>query len=173
MNEVLEILKYTLPALIVFLTVWILMRSYIINEDKKRRFDLSMNQKDSILPLRLQAYERLIIFLERISPDSLVMRHSNTQLSSAQLQHELINAVRNEFEHDLSQQTYISRQGWEMIKTARNNVIKLINETASELKPDISGLNLSKRILENAMELGTPPSYPAIEFLKKEVRELF
>jgi hypothetical protein len=115
----------------------------------------------------------LILLLERISPEALVMRanHSNTTCSI--LQNELINAIRTEFEHNLAQQTYISSQAWEMVKSARNNVIKLINEAASGFKPDASGINLGKRILENAMELNVPVTYAATEFLKKEVRDLF
>lgn len=173
MTDILEILKYTLPAIIVFLTTFFILRLYLNNEDKKRKFEMSMNQKDSVLPLRLQAYERLILFLERISPDSMVMRLKNTKLTVAEMQNELINNVRTEFEHNLSQQTYISAQAWELIKTARSDTIKLINGSAAELKPSGPGLDLSKRILERAMELQHAPNFPAIQFLKKEVSELF
>lgn len=173
MNEILEILKYTLPALVVFLTAYYLIRSFMKNEDRKRKHDLTMNQKDSILPLRLQAYERLILLLERLSPDSLVMRTSKLNLTVADLQNELISTVRQEFEHNIAQQTYVSNQAWEQVKTARNKVIKLINESAADIKPDSRGIILSKRILENAMELENPPAQVALQFLKKEVQELF
>jgi len=173
MNEFLEILKYTLPAFVVFLTSFFILKKIYQNEEKKRRVELSMNTKDTVLPLRLQAYERLILLLERISPESVVMRHNRQNVTVSLLQNELITAVRTEFEHNLVQQTYISSQSWEMIKNARNNVIKLINDAASELKPDLNGMNLSKRILEKAMELETQPSAVAIEYLKREVRELF
>ncbi|MGC9343969.1 MAG: hypothetical protein ACP5E3_14800 [Bacteroidales bacterium] len=173
MADLLEILKYTLPAIVVFLTSFFILKLYLKNEEKKRKFELSMNQKDSILPLRLQAFERLILYLERISPDSLVMRFKNTRLSVVELQNELVNAVRTEFEHNLAQQTYVSIQAWEMIKAARGDTIKLINESAAELKAKDPGLNLSKRILEKAMELQKAPNYAAIQYLKKEVNDLF
>jgi hypothetical protein len=173
MVEFLEILKYTVPALIVFLTAYYMIRMFMKNEDTKRHFELHMTQKDSTLPLRLQAYERLILFLERISPDSIVMRMSQTNLNNVQLQNELVTSVRTEFEHNLAQQIYVSNHAWDQIKTARNNVIKLINEAAAELKPDSSGISLSKKILENAMNMGSSPTQDAIVFLKKEVRELF
>ncbi len=173
MTEILEILKYTLPSLIVFLTAYLVLKVYLGNEEKKRKIELSMNQKDSVLPIRLQAFERLILFLERISPDSLVMRFKNTSLNVAQMQNELINNVRTEYEHNLSQQTYISNQAWELIKVARSEMIKLINTSAAELKPDDQGINLSKRILENAMNQQNSPTQNAIQFLKNEVKELF
>jgi hypothetical protein len=173
MTDFLEILKYTLPAVVVFLTSFFILKLYLKNEEKKRRFELSMSQKDSILPLRLQAYERLILYLERISPDSIVMRFKNTRLSVVELQNELVNAIRTEFEHNLSQQTYISIQAWEMLKAARSDTIKLINESAAELKAGDPGLSLSKRVIEKAMELPHAPNFAAIQFLKKEVNDLF
>jgi len=173
MSDLFEILKYTLPAVIVLLTTYLVLRIFLKNEEKKRRFELTMNQKDSILPLRLQAYERLILFLERISPDALVMRLKNTRLTVAQLQNELINTIRTEFEHNLSQQTYVSYQAWELIKTSRSEIIKLINTSAAELNPEEPGINLSKRILEKAMELSNAPNFAALQFLKNEVKELF
>jgi hypothetical protein len=173
MNEILEILKYTLPSLIVFLTAFLVLKTFLKNEEKKKKIELSMSQKDSILPLRLQAVERLILFLERISPDSLVMRFKNTNLNVARMQNELINSIRTEFEHNLSQQTYISPQAWELIKNARAEIIQLINTSAAELKPDDQGFNLSKRILENAMNKSGSETQKAIQFLKAEVRELF
>jgi len=173
MNDILEILKYTIPALIVLIAAYLTISLYLKNEEKRRKFEITMNNKDSILPLRLQAYERLILFLERISPDSLIMRVNRNDLNALQLQNELLNSVRSEFEHNLAQQTYISSPAWEMVKAAKNNVMKLINESAADFKADAKGINLSKRILENAMELSNSPVYAAIEFLKKEVKELF
>jgi len=173
MNDLLEILKYTIPAIVVFLTAFFLIQMFLRNEEKRRKFELSMNYKESILPLRLQAYERLVLFLERISPDSLVMRISRTDLTVYQLQNELLNTIRSEFEHNLAQQTYISSSAWEMVKAAKNSMVKLVNESAVDFKADAKGMNLSKSILENAMQLKNSPVYAALEFLKKEVRELF
>ncbi|MFW5644426.1 MAG: hypothetical protein ACOCZL_00800 [Bacteroidota bacterium] len=173
MTEILEILKYILPSIIVFFTAFFLLRIYLNNEEKKKRLDLSMNRTDTILPVRLQAFERLILYLERISPDSLVMRFKNQKLSVAQLQNELIQNVRSEYEHNLSQQTYISSQAWKKIKMARSEIIKLINTSAAELNPADQGINLSKRILEKAMNDKNPPTQEALEFLKNEVRQLF
>lgn len=173
MSEILEILKYTLPAIVVCVTVVLILRIMYRNEDRKRRIELSLSHKDTVLPLRLQAYERLILFLERISPESLVMRINRGNQTASQLQNDLMAAVRSEFEHNLAQQTYVSSQAWELVKSSRNQVIKLINEAAAEFKPDASGINLSRKILENAMELSSPVTYAATEYLKKEVRDLF
>lgn len=173
MDEIIEILKFTIPAVVVLLAAYLVLRIFMKNEEKKRKFELAMSRKDSVLPIRLQAYERLILFLERISPESLVMRMNRPDVKTVDMQNELITTIRTEFEHNLSQQTYISSIAWDAIKNARTNMIKLINESASELKPDSSSIHLSRRILEKAMELPKSPVFEAIEILKKEVRDLF
>jgi len=173
MEVLLDILKYTVPALIVFLTVLIMLRTWSRNEDKRRKSEFNMHVTDDILPVRLQAYERSILLLERISPDSMIMRISRTDYSARQLQQELLSNITSEFEHNIAQQTYLSREAWEKIKAAKNQVINLVNETAKEVKPDASGTTLGKLILERLTELNNPPSQVAIDYLKKEVKTLF
>ncbi len=173
MNELPEILKYTLPALLVLLAAIITLTIILRHEGKRRKAEILNNYKDTTLPLRLQAYERMVLFLERIAPESLVMRVARTDITSAQMQSELINAVRTEYEHNLAQQVYLSSRVWEMVKSARNNVIKLVNDSAAELKPGASGMSLNKKLLEKTMERNISPVETAVEFLKKEARELF
>jgi hypothetical protein len=173
MEVVLEILKYTVPALIVFFTVQVMLKSWSKNEDKRRKSEFNMHISDDILPVRLQAYERSILLLERISPNSMILRLSRSDYTARQLQQELLSGITSEFEHNIAQQTYISTEAWEKIKTARNQVINLINETAKEVKPDAAGPTLGKLILERLTELNNPPSQVAIDYLKQEVKLLF
>jgi len=173
MAVLLEILKYTVPALVVFFTVWIMLRIWSKNEDERRKNEFNMHITDDILPVRLQAYERSILLLERISPDSMIMRLSRNDYTARQLQQELLTNITSEFEHNIAQQTYISSEAWEKMKTAKNQVINLVNNAAKELKPDAAGKTLGKLILERITELNNPPSQVAIEFLKEEVKTLF
>jgi len=173
MTDLLEILKYTLPALIVFANSFLLIQLNLKNEEKKRRHEMLVEKKITILPLRLQAYERLILFLERIAPEALVMRIGVQEMNVKDTLNELISSIRTEYEHNLVQQTYISSQGWEMVKAAKNNMIKMVTESAKDFKPSANGLLLSRQILEDAVETKENPVAPAIEYLKKEVREMF
>ena len=173
MEVILEILKYTVPALIVFFTVLVMLRTWSRNEDKRRKTEFNMHISDEILPVRLQAYERSILLLERISPQSMIMRVSRTDFSARQLQQELLSNITSEFEHNIAQQTYLSTEAWEKIQAAKNQVINLINGTAKEVKPDASGPTLGKLILERLTELNNPPSQVAIDYLKQEVKTLF
>jgi hypothetical protein len=173
MDTLLEILKYTVPALVVFFTVWVLLRIWSRNEDRRRKNEFNLHISDDILPVRLQAYERIILLLERISPDSLILRISRNDYSAQQLHKELLSTVTSEFDHNIAQQTYVSSEAWEKVKAAKNQVINLINDTAKEVKPEAAGTTLGKLILERLTELKNPPSQVAIEFLKKEVKTLF
>ena len=173
MAVLLEFLKYSVPALIVFLTVWIMLRAWSRSEDKRRKSEFNMHITDDILPVRLQAYERIILLLERISPDSMIMRISRSDYSAKQFQQELLSNITSEYEHNLAQQTYVSSEAWEKVKMAKNQAINLINDTVNEVKPDASGPTLGKLILERLAELKNPPSQVAIDFLKQEVKSLF
>jgi len=173
MEVLLEILKYTLPALVVFFTVVVMLRAWSRNEDKRRKSEFNMHLTDDILPVRLQAYERSILLLERISPDSMILRISRTDFTARQMQQELLSNITSEFEHNIAQQTYISTEAWDKMKSAKNQVINLVNETAREVKPDAPGPTLGKLILERLSELKNPPSQVAIDYLKQEVKTLF
>ena len=122
-----EILKIVLPAVMVLLTAWIILRNMIRNDQNKRRHELILQGARTVTPIRLQAYERIVLFLERISIESLLLRVSNPDMTVGELQTALLSAIRNEFEHNLSQQIYMSPQAWEVVKNARSNTIKIIN----------------------------------------------
>ena len=171
MELALEIVKYTLPALIVFLTAFVLIKGFVRNEQEHRNKDLYESTQKTTLPMRLQAYERLALLLERISPESLIMRVNKPDMTAKQLQGELIASIRAEFEHNLSQQIYISSEAWEMIRSARGNVITMINTAADQVKEDATAITLSQKIFEQVVQLKSPPVQEALEFLKAEIRE--
>lgn len=173
METLLEILKYTLPALIVFFTVLVMLRKWSKNEQLRRENEFNLHITDDVLPVRLQAYERSILLLERISPESLLMRTNHSSYNALQLQKELLTQITSEFDHNIAQQTYISTEAWEKIKIAKNQIITLVNETAKEVKPDAAGGTLAKLILERMSELNKLPAQVAINFLKEEVKNLF
>ncbi len=171
--EIIEILKYTLPALIVLITAYLLIRTMIKNDGDRRNKEIILQNQKTITPLRLQAYERAILLLERISLDSLILRVNKQGMTSQKLQHEILSAIRAEFEHNLSQQIYMSPQAWEVIKNAKINTVKLINTSATQVKPDSASIEFSTHILERVMEMEKSPTQVAIEFIKLEFNSLF
>jgi hypothetical protein len=184
MEQVFEILKYTLPAVIVFITSWFIIRAFIASQNEKIRADIEHEQKTrlleiktnnqkSLLPVRLQAYERMALFLERISPGSIVLRLNTPGASILSLQTTLIHNIREEFDHNVAQQIYISADTWELIKASRDEMIKLVNSAAMSLPVDAKAIELSKKIIEMSVDLSPIPTELATQALKKEVKELW
>lgn len=169
MEELADILKITIPALIVFFTAWILLRNMIKNDQDKRKQELILQNSRTVTPIKLQAYERIVLFLERISLESLLLRVSTPDISAQQLHSAMLNAIRSEFEHNLSQQIYMSQQAWEVVRNARSNMIKIINSEAGNLTPDATGMVFSKMLLEKIMEIEQEPTRAAIDFVKAEI----
>lgn len=169
MESLTDILKITIPALIVFFTAWILLRNMIRNDQDKRRQEQILQNSRTVTPIKLQAYERIVLFLERISLESLLVRVSSSDMTAKQLHSALLTTIRSEFEHNLSQQIYMSPQAWEVVRNARSNMIKIINTEADKMKGDSSGMALSKQLLESIMQLEKEPTRVAIDYLKGEI----
>jgi hypothetical protein len=172
MEVLLDILQITVPSLLVFLTAWLLLRNMIRNDQDKRRQELILQNSRTITPIRLQAYERVVLFLERISLESLLVRTNSPGMSAAQLHSELLNSIRSEFEHNLSQQIYMTQQAWEVVKNARSNTIKLINTEFERVPQTATGLEYSRQLLEKVMEIEKEPTKTAIEYIKNEVSRM-
>lgn len=169
MESLTDILKITIPALIVFFTAWILLRNMIRNDQDKRRQEQILQNSRTVTPIKLQAYERIVLFLERISLESLLVRVSSSDMTAKQLHSALLTTIRSEFEHNLSQQIYMSPQAWEVVRNARSNMIKIINTEADKMAADSPGMALSKQLLESIMQLEKEPTRVAIDYLKGEI----
>jgi hypothetical protein len=169
MEALKDIVMITIPAFIVFLTSYFLLRNMIRNDQDKRRQELILQNSRTTTPIKLQAYERIVLFLERISLESLLLRVSTPDMSASQLHSALLSTIRSEFEHNLSQQIYMSQQAWEVARNARSNMIKIINSEAEKLAANSTSIDLSKHLLEKIMELEKEPTHVAIEFIKAEV----
>ena len=167
-----EVLKYLLPAIVLYFTAKLLVQAYLKNEELKRAAAQSPERDQITLPLKIQAYERLILFLERIAPVQMLNRLLKAGMSGQLLQITLLQMIREEFEHNVAQQIYISSSGWALIKKAKEEVILLINKTASEIGPDSSGHDLAKKIIENWGRLKDNPVQAAIDQLKSEVQKI-
>jgi hypothetical protein len=135
--------------------------------------ELKKQRQEYFLPTRLEAYQRAILLMERIHPNSLVMRLHNPGLPARALQMEFIKSIREEYDHNVAQQLFISPEGWQMIKNSKEDIIKLINAVGEQMSPTSSGLDLSSKIFEMLAQLKQLPSEVTVEFLKKEFQQLF
>lgn len=173
MNEFLEILKYVLPSIVVFVASFLVLKKFLDNEYRKLLVEIKKNSQQTILPIRLQAYERVVLLLERTSLQSLVMRTYQPGMSARLLQSEMIKAIRQEYDHNVTQQLYISANAWNTVKAVKEEFIKLINNVAIKIGPEADGMELSKQLLNIISQSENNPSEMAITLLKKEIKHLF
>ena len=174
METVLEITKYTLPAFIVFLTSYLLLRSMLKNDYKKLHLKLRMDNTRDTIFLRMQAYERITLLLERIRFSNLVPRLAQQKQSVGQLKNALLNTIRSEFDHNLSQQIYVSIEAWSAACFARDEILKQINMTAMGLPLDANGFELSKRLLQLQADPDVPePVSKALKILKTDAKLIY
>lgn len=173
MEAIFDLLKITLPASIVLLGMYLTARNFLEKEFERRLAEIKLKNTETITTIRLQAYERMCLFLERIAPENMLTRLQVSQFTSEELQQILLHEIRNEFAHNFSQQMYMSNEAWNMIQTAREEIVSLINNSAAQVAPETNALELAKKILENANNYDIRPTIAAIGFLKNELKQLF
>lgn len=159
-----------LPALLVLLTAYLLIDKLLRNEEKRRNFELRKNSASTITPIRLRAYERLIFVLERTTPSTLILSVAKPQMTNMELHTQLLESIRQEFAHNLSQQIYVSDEVWNYIRSAQESLLRLINTCASKCNPNESASALSEIIIQVYDSSEQTPSELAMIKLKLEVR---
>jgi len=173
MNIIVELLKITLPAIIVCYAVYLVVRTFIMKELEKVRMETSFKNTETVLPIRLQAYERMCLFLERIAPNNIIPRLNASGLSARELQAILLRDIREEYNHNLSQQIYMSERAWSNVKLAMETNISLINEVADGLPADATNVDLAKEVFDKSYQNEQNNIDAALVVVKEEIRKLF
>ena len=168
-----DLFKILLPAGLVLYGMYSLVNAYLNKEYQKRILELRMKNSELVLPIRLQAYERICLLLERITPSNMLVRLSSAGQSAADYQRVLLAEIRNEFNHNVAQQMYMSEQAWAMVKRAKEDVVTLINTVYQQLPENAKGTDLAKKVLENVLATEADPTGKAISFLKQEINQTF
>jgi thiaminase len=140
---------------------------------EKQKWDIRTKNIEITLPLRLQAYERMCLFLERITPNQLLLRLVPAAMSALELQQILLQEIREEYNHNVAQQLYISSHSWEQITNAMNEMVAVINQAALEVAPEAPPADLAKKIFSHVIEKEVQPAAHALKVLKEEVRTIF
>ena len=187
MDTLLHILELTIPSIVVFLCAFILinkqfaemnqrqidsnnnlLKAFLDNETQKNAEARKIENAKITMPLRIQAYERLVLLLERIKPESLLLRVQSPNMTAGLLHQELLITIRAEFEHNLSQQIYVSQAAWDSVKAAKDSLIRLINEEAVNIATGAPATALSEAIIKATVSQQTSPIANALSVLKKD-----
>jgi len=173
MEILFEFLKIILPAVLVLYAMYLTVKSFIQKELHAKSLEIRSESVKTVLPLRIQAYERMCLFLERIMPNSLMLRLNEPGLSAKQLQHLIIREVRDELNHNLSQQMYMSDELWRAIKNAVEDIITTVNKSAEKLDDDAKGTELAKQVINDYLKKPDDIIADTLSLVKEEIRQVF
>lgn len=170
MEVLLEIIKVTVPALIVFLTVYLLMKEHRKKEENLIRIKVQADRlKREANPTKIHAYERLALFCERIKIDKLIMRLRTDEGSTEALKQAMIMAIQQEYDHNVTQQIYVSQQLWEIIQLAKSETISIVKDAADN--SDGGDFNAFVDSIYREMEKrGEDPLEKALLAIREETR---
>lgn len=173
MEILVEFAKLILPAAAVLYAMYLTVKAFLDKEMAQKLTEVKAKNAEALIPIRLQAYERLTLLLERIAPNNLIRRLNDSNYSAQEFQHVLVASVREEFNHNLAQQVYVSDEVWNMTKNATEDVILTINQAAEGLNKDAKSIDLARKIFDQHMQQEQDAGQQAIVALKNELRGYF
>lgn len=173
MEALIEFGKIIIPAGLVLYAMYLIVKSFINSELDKKRIEVRGKSIETVLPNRLHAFERVILFLERISPNNLIVRLNNGSYTAREFQQILLNEIREEYNHNVSQQLYMSEEVWDLVKSAKEDLIVTINDAVGNMPPEATGVDLSKMIFERTIQKEPDPINHALISVKREIWETF
>ncbi len=171
--ELYSFITILLVTVVVVFGLYLILTTLAEKFFEKQRWDIRSKNTEIILPLRLQAYERMCLFLERITPNQLLLRTSGSASNALEFQQILLREIREEFNHNLAQQVYMSNDTWEQIKKAVNEVQSLINRAAAEVDEEAPANDLGRKIFEQVIQQEIQPCTHALRIVKEEVQRIF
>lgn len=167
-----EFFKYCLPALCVLLATWLVMHKFYKSEAEKRLWELKRLSQKEISPLRMRAYERLSLLLERTTPEHMLLELNLGEMTILQVQQHLMRTIRMEYDHNLSQQIYVSEQVWDAIIASRDQMVAFINTMAQQMPPESTALDYAKVLITAYASNGETANQKAMQDLRTEARSL-
>ncbi|PIB34376.1 hypothetical protein BFP72_02525 [Reichenbachiella sp. 5M10] len=173
MEALIEFGKIILPAGAVLYAMFLVVRLFVRKEYDSKLIDIKLKNTELVLPIRLQAYERICLYLERITPKNLIVRLNVGQMSAAEFHQVILNEVREEFSHNLSQQVYMSIQAWEVVNSAMEEIVMMVNDCAGTMNEDATSMDLARSVFEKVMEREHLQVDYARAFVKEEIQQNF
>jgi hypothetical protein len=172
-NLLLDILKYTVAGIGIVYIAFYLFKPYLDKSNNLQLLDLKKAINSQTLPLRLQAYERLVLFTDRINPANLLIRLNGNGYTAAELHSLVVADIRNEYQHNVTQQIYVSDRAWAVTKRVKDDTLSLVNNAVTALPETATGLDLGRFILNHLSRLEENPYDIATNLIRKDLEDLF
>ncbi len=169
----LDILKYTIPAFIVLISTSLIVNKFLVSQTQRKQLSLFQDAQNITIGLRLQAYERLVLFIERISPRQLLPRIYDSSMTVMELRTAITFSILAEYEHNMSQQIYVSKEVWETVKNVKEQEISMANQVATRLDPNAPAKELHKMIMDYVLQGDSQlPTDVALTIINDEVKKV-
>lgn len=165
----LDILKYTIAGIGVVWVAFYLLKPYLDKQDQLQVLELKKSISNQTLPLRLQAYERMVLFSERVNPANMLIRLKAGDYTAAELHALVVTEVRNEYQHNITQQIYVSLRAWGVVKQLKNDTLSIVSNATKALPENASGMELSRVILAHLSRLENDPYEVAVGLIRKDL----
>jgi len=172
-NSITQVLLLTAGGVAVLVISWNLLKNDIRKYTLARPAETVNAEDAQLLQLRLQAYERMIVFVERLNPSNLFLRLYEQGIPAAGLQANILNEVRAEYHHNVSQQLYINAASWDVLRKLKDDTIAMVNNAVNGLPEDASGKDLSRKVLEHMAGIAANPYELTIKLIKQDIHQLF
>ena len=173
MDIVFQIALILIPAGLVLVTAVFMLKKIAERDVRNLNIEMKRDRQKHLLPLRLDAYQRLVLFCERINPNALVMRMHNPGLPAMVFQQKLLQAIREEYDHNVAQQIFISAEAWDVVSRAKEETIKMINMAGKDCSQTAIADELAQKIFEIGSQLEAFPTDIAVKGLKQELHKMF
>lgn len=165
--KIIEIVAFTLPSIITGGVAYYFFKTHIQHEDNGRKYIIQKENNKEALPIKLQAYERMTLFLERINPTKLLVRIAPFNEDKHDYEHYLIQQIEQEFEHNLAQQIYLSEDCWTVICNSKNAIIQTLR--AASKQEEIKTAQALRELVLTDLVQKVAPTHNALNYLKTEV----
>lgn len=174
MDQFLEILKYTIPSLVVFAAAYYTLKTYLDAHYRDQVLRMKAEALKITLPVRLQAFERLILLCDRMAMQNLLLRIRSANMTVGELKAALMIAIAQEFDHNTSQQLYVSEMLWQIISLAKSDTIGLVMKAAEGLDNDAPDEKLINNIFGFLDQLGDVTSLQKAQMaIRTEAGQIF
>jgi hypothetical protein len=158
----------------IVLVAYFLVKGTIVHYMKSKNLrETNRDDKMQLLQLRLQAHERMVIFVDRINPSNLLIRLHRQGIEVGALQNMILNEVKAEYQHNITQQLYIDSVTWDIILKLKEDTIAMINNAVKGLSAEGPGLELSRKVLQHMSTIEENPYELTIGLIKQNIHKIF
>lgn len=168
-----DILKYFIAGMGVVSATYYIIKPHLDRSEKIQLLEFKRTLSSQTLPLRLQAYERLVLFVERVNPSSMLIRLNGSSYSAHELHSIVVNEIRNEYQHNVTQQIYVSARAWGVMRRVKDDTMSIVTNAIKGLPDDATGMDLSRTVLMHLSKLEDNPYDIALAMIRRDLEDLF